>query len=101
MGLMRRFRRHPTCHMLLRFKKVGFWRSRGTLRRGPWGTGEVENAKSLNYIKQNRLKDTLWKRERPAQMALPPIVTSMPPGTTIKGEGFYVELFLIRAFPLE
>ena len=48
---------------------------------------------SLNYIKQNRLKDTLWKRERPAQMALPPIVTSIPPGTTIKGEGFYVKLF--------
>ena len=34
---------------------------------------------SLNYIKQNRLKDTLWKREHPAQMALPPIATSMPP----------------------
>ena len=56
---------------------------------------------SLNYIKQNRLKDTLWKRERPAQMALLPIVTSMPPGTTPKWEGFYVEIFLISAFPLE
>ena len=49
----------------------------------------------LKYIKQNRLKDTLWKREQPAQMALPPIVTSMPPGTAIKGEGFYAELFCL------
>ena len=32
-------------------------------------------------------------------MALLPIVTSMPPGTTIKGEGFYVELFLYVPSP--
>ena len=50
-------------------------------------------------MKQNRLKDTLWKRERPAQMAFPNIATLMPPVTTIKGEGYYVELFFIRAFP--
>ena len=47
-------------------------------------------------MKQNRLKDTLWKRERPAQMAFPKIATLMPPVTTIKGEGFYVEPFLIQ-----
>ena len=36
--------------MLLRFEKVGFWRSWGNLRRGPWGTGEVENAKLFYKI---------------------------------------------------
>ena len=45
---------------------------------------------SLNYVKQNRLRDTFGNENK---MALPPIVTSMLPGTTIKGEGFYVELF--------
>ena len=38
----RRFWGHPTCHLWLRLEKVGFRRSRGTLRRGPWGPGEVE-----------------------------------------------------------
>ena len=57
MGLMRRFRRQPTCHMLLRFEKVGFWRSRGTLRRGPWGPGEVENAKL--FFKIDGLDETI------------------------------------------
>ena len=41
-GLSRRFRRHPTWHLLLHLKKVGFRRSLGTLRRGPWGPGEVK-----------------------------------------------------------
>ena len=56
---------------------------------------------SLNYIKQNRLKDTLWKREGPSKMALANIASLMLPGTTMKGEGFYVKPFLIRPFPLE
>ena len=41
-GLSRRFRRHPTWHLLLRLRKVGFRGSLGTLRRGPWGPGEVK-----------------------------------------------------------
>ena len=43
--------------MLLRSEKVGFWRSRGTLRRGPWGPGEVENAKL--FEKLDRLEETI------------------------------------------
>ena len=43
--------------MLLRFEKVGFWRSRGTLRRGPWGPGEVENAKL--FLKIYGLDETI------------------------------------------
>ena len=31
----------------------------------------------------------------------PTIKSSVPPVTTTKGEGYYVEFFLIHAFPLE
>ena len=44
----------------------------------------------------------IWdKREQLAQMAFPTIASLCPPITTTKGEGFYVELFLICAFTLE
>ena len=51
MGLMRQFRRHPTCHMLLRFEKVWFWRSRGTLQRAQCNkvVADVRRAKIQNY----------------------------------------------------
>ena len=42
MGLNRRFRQHPTWHLLLRLRKVGFRGSLGTLRRGPWAPGDVK-----------------------------------------------------------
>ena len=56
---------------------------------------------SLNYIKELGLKDTLWKRERSTQLDFPTNISLMPPISTWKGEGFYVELFLICAFLLE
>ena len=56
-GLSRRFRRHPTWHLLLRLKKVRFRRSLGTLRRGPWGPGEVEIEIFLEIV--NGLEQTL------------------------------------------
>ena len=43
----------------------------------------------------------MHKRELFAWTAFPIIATLIPPITTTKEEGFYVELFLIRAFPLE
>ena len=48
---------------------------------------------SLNYIKELGLKDTLWKQERPAQIAFPSIVSSMPPISTRKGSKY--QLFLL------
>ena len=56
---------------------------------------------SLNYIKELGLKDTLWKRERSTQLDFPTNISLMPPISTWKGEGFYLELFLICAFLLE
>ena len=53
------------------------------------------------YKKQLGLKDTLWKRERSTQLDFPTNISLMPPISTWKGEGFYVELFLICAFLLE
>ena len=50
---------------------------------------------SLNYIKQLGLKDTLCKRERPARLDFPTNISLVPPMSTWKGEGFYVELSLI------
>ena len=64
-------------------------------------TSKKPDVVSLNYIKQLGLKDALWKREQLAQMTLPLIVTLMPAGNTIKGEGFYVNLFLIRPLHME
>ena len=55
----------------------------------------------LNYIKELGLKDTLLKRERSTQLDFPTNISLMPPISTWKGEGFYVELFLICAFLLE
>ena len=55
---------------------------------------------SLNYIKQNRLKDTLWKREHPAQMALPPIATSMPPWYYYQRGRFLRRAFSDTCLPL-
>ena len=54
-----------------------------------------------NYIKQLGLKDTLFKREWPAQLDCLTNISLVPPISTWKEEGFYVELFLICAFLLE
>ena len=43
----------------------------------------------------------MHKRDRFAQVVFLTIATFSPPITATKGQGFYVELFLIRAFPLE
>ena len=62
----------------------------------------VENIIPIFISKLYKTESTPFgKREWSAQMALPLIVTSMPPGTTPKWEDFYVEIFLISAFPLE
>ena len=74
---------------------------RGIFFSSPGGSDVAYSLYRRGHIKQLGLKDTLWKREWPAQMAFPPIVTSMLLITTFKGDGFYVELFLFHAFPLE
>ena len=43
----------------------------------------------------------MHKRDRLSQMAFLTIATLMLPITTTKGQGFYVELFLIHAYLLE
>ena len=48
------------------------------------------------------MESLIWyKREQLAQVAFPTIASSCPPIDTTKREGFYVKLFLIRAYPLE
>ena len=47
MGLASPFHRHPTCHILLSFKKVSF---RGPFCMGSRVPGEVETAKKLKKI---------------------------------------------------
>ena len=54
-----------------------------------------EKQTSLNSIKQLRLKDPRYKRDRLAQMAFLTIETLVPPMTTTQGQGFYIEIFLI------
>ena len=49
---------------------------------------------SLNYIKQLGLKDTLWKREWPAQMALTTIVSLVPPSLVLKKGKVFTFSFL-------
>ena len=60
-------------------------------------SGEGRDPSLLTYIGVFNLV----KREQLAQTALPTIASLCPLITTTKGEGFYVELFLICAFPLE
>ena len=44
----------------------------------------------------------IWdKQEQLALVAFPTIASLCPPITTTKGEGFYVELFFVSAFPME
>ena len=42
---------------LASFEKSRFWEAPGTLRRGPWGPGEVETEKFLKIL--NGLEQTL------------------------------------------
>ena len=57
--------------------------------------------KSLNYIKQNRLKDTMHKRHRRADMAFQIDAMSVSPDTTTKEGVPHAFIFLICAFIFE
>ena len=60
-------------------------------------SGEGRDPYLLTYIGVFNLV----KREQLAHTALPTFASLCPLITTTKGEGFYVELFLTFAFPLE